>query len=235
MRSLNPWPTFPANLDLPIARALSLQFVLQTLIDAFDQVSTSKTNLLKSSSLQILKISKDLEKLLLFSLENPFSQKGSLLDKLCFYSEILIQAFHRDDEKLLPILDDMRKSILLIKSKMAVWEKMPSPEIRKALLKLYNSLHQNLCLFFDSLFPFLKETCFDENVLVQLIENKDKLNFHLGEHSIERLLQNCFPLGHSQLRATIHEGYIKRGFTAFLEKIEPLIDAIEWDTPCKHS
>ena len=64
---------------------------------------------------------------------------------------------------------------------------------------------------FDALVPFLFDVRFDENVLVYLIENKDKLNSLLGKRRIEDLLQNFFPAGHDELRTVIHEGYTRRG------------------------
>lgn len=241
MRSLNPWPVFPSNLEAPVARSLSIQFILQAIIDAFDllielQVSTPLQ--LQGSNLkeEISCISKDLEKIYLFSLENPFAQKGSVLDKLCFYSEILLQASHVSDPELTIVMEEMRKSILMVKSKIMVWKKMPSRyplrEMLKQLMELYTDLHQKLGRFFKAMSPFLKEARSDENVLIYLIENKDKFNQHLGERRIEELLQSFFPAGHDQLRATIYEGYTRRGFTTFLNSIEPLIEAIQWETPC---
>lgn len=84
---------------------------------------------------------------------------------------------------------------------------------------------------FETLLPFLFEARFDENLLVYLIENKEKLNGSLGTGRIEQLLQNFFPEGHDQLRTVIHEGYARRGFTQFLASIEPLIEAVKWGEP----
>jgi len=181
-------------------------------------------------------ISKDLEKILLFSLEHPFSQKGSILDKLCFYSEILLQASHLSNDEIPQVLDEMRKAILVVKSKTAIWKKIKAPfpldAVRGEFVALHSLLVVKLRTFFSSLCTFLKEARSDENVLVQLIENKEKFNASLGAKYIEKLLMGFFPAGHSQLRAVIHEGYTRRGFTKFFSHVEPLIDAIEWDTPC---
>src|SRR5689334_18778419 len=97
MRSLNPWPIFPANLDPPVARSLSLQFILQELIRSYKllhhlQILTPQQIVGNELAEELAAIAKELEKFLLFSLESPFSQKGGVLDKLCFYSEILLQA-----------------------------------------------------------------------------------------------------------------------------------------------
>lgn len=241
MRSLNPWPAFPSNLEAPVARSLSIQFILQSLMDAFEllrELETSTPLQLQGANLkeEISGIAKELEKVLLFSLENPFAQKGSVLDKLCFYSEILIQASHVADPEITIVMEEMRKSILIVKSKIMIWKKMPARyplrEMLDQLMELYLDLFQKMCRFFKALSPFLKEARSDENVLIYLIENKDKLNGYLGERRIEELLQSFFPAGHDQLRAAIHEGYTRRGFTTFLTSIEPLIDAIQWETPC---
>jgi hypothetical protein len=246
MRSLNPWPIFPSHLDPPIARSLSLQFILQGLIDSFSllqHLREETADRLQESSLQeaLCFISKELERFLLFSLENPFIQKSSLFDKLCFYSEILIQASHIQDAEILMILEEMRNALLSLKSKMIAWKRVrvcidealaQCFDLYNELQSVYHTIHQNCRKLFSSLSPFLKEARFDENVLIFLIENKDKLNANLGAKRVEELLQSFFPAGHSQLRAAIYEGYMRRGFTTFLSSIEPLINAIEWETPC---
>lgn len=239
MRSLNPWPIFPSNLDPPVARSLSIQFILQGLIDSFDllqhlQLATPLQLQGANFKEEINCISKELEKFLLFSLENPFAQKSSVLDKLCFYCEILLQASHISNNEIFSVLDEMRDDVLNVRSKMFGWKKMQVPlsQILEQLFELYADLYQKLCRFFSAISLFLKEARFDENVLIYLIENKDKLNSYLGMRRIEELLQSFFPAGHAQLRTAIHEGYTRRGFTTFLSSIEPLIDAIEWETPC---
>lgn len=239
MRSLNPWPIFPSNLDPPLARSLSIQFILQSLLDSFGllqylQVITPMQLQGANYKEELACVSKELEKFLLFSLENPFAQKGSVLDKLCFYSEILLQASHINDQEIPAILEEMRNLILKIKSKMIFWKKVKTSleEILEQLFVLYTDLFQKLCHYFNAFCPFLKEARCDENVLIFLIENKDKLNSFLGLRRIEELLQSFFPAGHAQLRAAIHEGYTRRGFTTFLSSIESLIVDIEWETPC---
>ena len=239
MRSLNPWPIFPSNLDPPVARSLSIQFILQALIDAFTLLKNMRAAIplqLQGANLkeEIACVSRELEKFLLFSLENPFAQKSSVLDKLCFYCEILLQASHVKDSEIPTILEEMRNSILKIKSKIVAWKKIEVAlvQARTQFLELYDDLFQKFSRFFTSLSPFLKEARYDENVLIYLIENKDQFNTHLGLRRIEDLLQSFFPAGHDQLRAAIHEGFTRRGFTTFLTSVEPLIDAIEWETPC---
>ncbi len=242
MRSLNPWPIFPSHLDPPIERSLSIQFILQTLLDAFDLIKRLKHSLpLQLPGINLREemncIHKELEKIYLFSLKNPFSQKGSILDKLYFYSDILLQASHINNPAMTLVIEEMRNSILAVKSKMMIWKKTPGRhpirEITDQLLELYSDLFDKLCNFFEALSPFLKEARSDENVLIYLIEYKEPFNQHLGERHIEALLQSFFPAGHNQLRAAIHEGYSRRGFNTFLSSMEPLIEAIQWETSCQ--
>src|SRR3990167_10804310 len=123
MRSLNPWPIFPSDLDPPVARSLSLQFILQELIDSFEHLTILQNN--PHPPQELSAIAHQLEKFLLFSLENPFAQKGGFLDKLCFYCEILIQASNVGDQDIPIFLEEMRNSVLKIKSKMFFYKKMP--------------------------------------------------------------------------------------------------------------
>jgi len=239
MRSLHPWPIFPFNLDPPVARSLSIQFILEELISSFELIHHLQTitpEILQGANLkeEINLVIKKMEKLLLFSMDSPFAQKGSMLDKLCFYSEILLQASRIEDVEMILILGEMRNRILRVKTSMEGWKKMilPLDQILTILLELYADMHEKLCSFFHSFTQLLQEARSDENVLIYLIEKKDKLNTFLGKDHIERMLQKFFPSGHEQLRAIIIEGYSRRGFTPFLEKVEPLIDSIEWETPC---
>lgn len=236
MRSLHPWPIFPLDLDPPVARSLSIQFILQELTDSFDlirhlEIYTSCQLLGANLKEELANIGKELEKLLLFSLEHPFSQKGSVLDKLCFYCEILLQASHIEGSEIPVILEEIKISILKVKMQLLTWKKVPAPlsQIKEECLELYSSLPRKFCRFFNALEPYLKEARSDENVLTYLIENKNPLNSFLGQRRIEEILQSFFPAGHAQLRAAIIEGYTRRGFTTFLSKVEPLIDAIEWE------
>ncbi len=239
MRSLHPWPIFPSNLDPPVARSLSLQFILQELIVSFEllqELRDTTPEQLQGANLkeEVASVSKELERFLLFALRNPFSQTSSVLDKLCFYCEILLQASREDNLEIQLVLETMRTPILKMRSKMTAWQKMLAPldQILEQLLDLYTDLHQKFCHLFNTLSPFLKEARSDENVLIYLIEQKNKLNAFLGERHVEKLLESFFPAGHSQLRAAIHEGYMRRGFSGFFAKVEPLINEIEWETSC---
>ncbi len=236
MRSLHPWPVFPSKLDTPAARSLGLQFTLKELIASFDlldriQAETPRRIQGLNLAQELASIARDLEKFLLFSLENPFVQKGGALDKLCFYSEILLQASNNADQELTTLLDEMRDEIMKIKGKLHVWRKAPPPlaDIVSQLLDLYAGLHHKLCRFFSALTGFVQQSRSDENVLFFLLENRGQLNAHLGSRCVEELLHRLFPSGILQLRAAICEGYTRRGFTSFLAKAEPLIEEIEWE------
>jgi hypothetical protein len=228
MRSLHPWPTFPRDLDPPAARSLLLLFVLQEFLS-----SCQLAERLESAAPEELNtVSLHLDKFLLSSLDNPFAQRGGVLDKLCFYSEILLQGSKVGDETILMILEEMRNSIMKIRSKLIFWKKKVPPrgEIDAAFTELYNQLHRKLVAFFSSLFPFLKESRTDENVLLYLVEHRKEFNLFLGSKTIENMLNGFFPSGPHEMRATICEGYTRRGFGAFYAQQEPMLDALEWET-----
>lgn len=193
MQSSRFWPVFSNPMDRPVTRSLSLLFILQTLIRNFSFVSKKA----------------DLEKIFIH------------LDRLHFYSEILMEASSLKESSLLATL---------ITSKMVVWKKM---ELSYPLDETLGQLMEQLCRFFSALKPFLKEGRSDENVLTYLIENRETLNQYLGKNHIEETLQDFFPIGFDQLHAIIYEGYTRRGFNAFFSKIEPLLDAIQWDPSCR--
>lgn len=241
MRSLNPWPAFPSDLDPPVARSLSIQFILQTLIDGFNVVEELKDYVnteMHGDDLkeEISHLSILLEKFYLLSLENPFAKKGGVLDRLCFYSEILLQASHVKESELVIVMEEMRTSLLKSKSQLMLWKKLPATfslcNFRQLVISLSKELFHQLTRFFATLIPFLREARSDENVLAFLLEKKAPLNMALGSGCIEDVLQSLFPAGHDQLRAVIHEGYTRRGFSDFLSSLEPLIDSIQWEAPC---
>jgi hypothetical protein len=215
-------------------------FILQELVSSFAIVGHLKKvapERLVGAHLQseLEAVETELEKFLLFSLWNPFAQKGSALDKLCFYSEILLQASKVSEEKILAVLEEMRSSVLKVRSNLLSWKKGPSPykEILVQLSSLFHDLQSHLVGFFRHLTPFLQEARTDENVLLYLIENRDLLNQYLGSRMIEDLLHRLFPSGLSGLRTAICEGYTRRGFASYYANKEPLIDAIEWEASCQ--
>lgn len=236
MRNLHPWPIFPPNLETPIIRSLSLQFLIQALIDAFSHLKEREEP--KNDMQEAENLFHELQKMLLFSVENPFAQKGSLLDKLFFYTEVLIETSHIESKPILAALEQMRALILHTKSKMVVWKKGKSRYCVSEMLDewrtLSSALTEKLRLFFSGLIPFLKEARSDENVLVFLIERRASLNQWMGDQFVENLFKSFFPSGHDQLRAVIYEGYTKRGFSTFLSTVEPLIEQIQWEVPCEY-
>ncbi|MDE3048150.1 MAG: hypothetical protein KGI83_07390, partial [Verrucomicrobiota bacterium] len=94
MQSLNPWPVFLSNLEPFLARSLSIQLILKALTDAFAFVKNlAASPPLKGEHIrkEVETIHHELEHLVLFSVENPIAQQGGLIDKIYFYSDVLIQ------------------------------------------------------------------------------------------------------------------------------------------------
>ena len=103
----------------------------------------------------------------------------------------------------------------------------PLDSILAACLETYSELLEKMRRFFYSLIPNFHESSTDENVLMYLVENRDKFNSYLGDCAIQTLLKSFFPTGLSRLRTAICEGYTRRGFSAFYAEKEPLLDALE--------
>ncbi|MBM3184588.1 MAG: hypothetical protein FJZ64_04720 [Chlamydiae bacterium] len=227
MRSLHPLATFPYNLDLASQRSLSLLFVLKELLSFLDLLQS----LVSEIPEKVSELDPHLNQLLLCSLNVPLAQRGGALDKLCFYCEILLKASKVGDEAILSILEEMQNAVMKVRSKLLLWnKKVPVSEIISTECKtLHRSLYQKLDSFFEALKMFLKESRTDENVLIYLIEHRKKFNQYFGVQSIETLLKNFFPTGPEELRATICEGYTRRGFSAFYSEQECLLDALEWE------
>jgi len=236
MRNLYPWSVFPPNLEPPAARSLSLLFILQELTNSFQLVRHLQKvtpEQLQGANLQkeVEILSQELEKFLVFSLDNPFTPNGGVIDKLCFYSKILLQASKIENEDLLVILEEMRSFILRFKAKLVRWKKAlhPLDQILIQFLELYKEIDLKFSTFFSALIPYLQESRTDENVLLYLIEKKEIFNEHLEPRMIENLLARFFPAGFYELRAAICEGFTRRGFANFFAEKEFLINTIEWD------
>lgn len=230
MRSFTPWPFFPPSLEPPAARSLSLLFILKEWVSCFHVVERLKRE--QDRELDTAVILKKLEKLLFFSMENPHGQKGGLLDKLCFYSDILIQASKIADATLADLVEEMQQSIFRFRTKLVQAKKIPMPSIPIALGTLYSFLEQKLLGYFSTLIPYLQEARTDENVLIHLIEQKQTFNHFLGPRAIEELLRQFFPTGQPHLRAVICEGFTRRGFASFFAEKEAIIEELEWEVPC---
>lgn len=232
MRSLYPWPIFPPNLEPPAARSLSLQLALQEWLISFEIIG--KIQILH----KINEITSELEKLLLFSLENPFTKKAGTLDKLCFYLEELFRTSLVNEKDLVSSnLDQIRDTILSFRAKILGWKKksayllIPETEIEW----LTNQLRSLFIQFYDSLYPFFEEARSDENVLFFLIENIERLNEFLAPKKVQQMLACLYPSGPTHLRAILCEGYTRRGFSEFYAKHEALINSIGWTTETCYS
>ncbi len=239
MRSLHSCPVLSSNLPAPIARSLSIQFALKEWLNAFHLLQNLQTTLPEQihkapAHTVLTHIARTLQKFLLFSIECPLALNTCCLDRLCFYCEILIQTSKVDADKMQALLEEMRGKMLQMKAQMVSWKKCPiCPSLmQEALFSLLDYLKQKLICFFDAFVAYLQEARSDENVLTYLLEHKDSFNAACGKQYVEDMLRSFFPAGLSQLRAVIFEGYTRRGFSAFLSQIEPLIDAFEHESPC---
>ncbi len=246
MRSLYPWPLFPSNLDPPAARSLSLQLALQAWINSCQVIQSLQQKMSEIGSSdnpmqEIDAISSELQKFLLFSLENPFSKKPGTLDKLCFYCDELLRASQAQErDEIETLLDEMRDAALSFRALMISWKRKlpPSFILLTNMEHLHSVLMQRLREFYDALYPFFAEAKSDENVLFYLIEYKDHLNRFLHPKKIETLLSRLYRSGPTHLRAILCEGYTRRGFSDFYAQHESLIESIEWTadecTPTLH-
>lgn len=198
---------FPLNLDPPAARSLSLLFILQEFL-SFCKV-TQQTSPKESQLLQTV-------------VAHPFAKKENILHRLYFYCEILIESSQTREVTILDIIDEMRGKIDNIRLK---WKnQLPNQEEFATLL---HELRFKLASFFSSLYPFLQQSRTNENILLYLIEHRQEFNLHLGPNTILNLLGKFFPAGLFELRATICEGYTRRGFNSFYQKLEILLDHLE--------
>lgn len=220
MSNKDSWLSFPSHLDPPAIRSLSLVFILQELIELLEVV--------QGFQISFPSLSQDLTSF--FSLDHSYPQVGMRPDKLCFYCGILLQASKIGESSLQNELDKMRIRILQCRSQLYPYK--GKPFVDSQCISPFLEIYRNLCSFFTTLIPFLREARTDENVLLALIERRRAFNRHLGSCAIEKILQDFFPSGHAHLKAVISEGLTRRGFTSFFAEKEPLIDEIAWETGC---
>lgn len=207
------WMRFPSHLEPPALRSLSLAFILEELVQRFEQVA----QLINTQEKSPEKCSKEL--IDLFSLDCSSPKQGMFPDKLCYYCTILVQASNKtEDDFLQKELTEMRISILQFRV-----------EQKASFLRLF---YEQLRSFFSSLIPFLFQARTDENLLIRFIEYKELLNKHIGPNTIEEMIQSFYPSGTAYLRTIISEGLTRRGFASFLAEKEHLVDTIEWESPC---
>lgn len=180
---------------------------------------------------ELEEVVRSLNKIQIFSFDNPFIHKGGLLDILYFYLEILLQASTTIEESILMIVEEMRRIVLRFRSKLISWKKTPALHpldfILENCLETYRELIEKMKQFFHSLTPNFHESRTDENILIYLVEHREKLNSYLGERTIENLLKDVSRNGFSHLRTAICEGFVRRGFETFYNEKEPLLDALE--------
>jgi hypothetical protein len=226
---------FHQNMSPALTCSLSLQFILYEWMRACEllrhlEVVTPLRLQNKEAKTEFASILKEIEKLFFLS---SFQDAG-MLDKLCFYCEILLQASPLNGSNIDVILQDIKSLTGKLKFEVLMCQKTDPlpPKICEILSSNYSTLRKKLIVFFKDLFPFLYDMRYDENMLAYLIENRKKLNTILGNRQIEELLSYLFPEGPFFLKKTIEEGYAKRDFYSFFYKIEPFIDQIEWESPC---
>ena len=223
MRSLYPWPIFPSDLNQPSARSLSLQLALQEWLYSFEIIDYVLTKT------QLDDLSNEVQKLLLFSLDNPFAKRAGTLDKLSYYvGELTGRSRIELKEPVGDLLDEMRDEVLSFRQKMIHWKRKSIPPSTEEIKSLWLILSERLVQFYENLLPFFEESKSDENVLFYLIEHRELFNQILFPRKIEDLLSHLYPAGPAHLRAILCEGYTRRGFGEFYAKHEALIDSIEW-------
>ncbi|MBI3508292.1 MAG: hypothetical protein HY069_01465 [Chlamydiia bacterium] len=191
------------------------------------------TNTLRGAHLsdEMTEVLSFVDKFYLLSVASRWVRKRGLFDLLCFYCEILLQASGAANELTPMVMEETRRLILGFRSKMVAWKRTPALHPLDAIfaycLEIYEELTDKMRQLFQSLTPNFIESRTDENVLIHLIENRKKLNAYLGEGTIEHLLKALSPNGFSLLRTAICEGFTRRGFSAFYEEKEPLLDILE--------
>jgi len=243
MRSLYPWPLFPSDVDSRATRSLSLQLSIQEWLASFDCLT-----MLEKKPSEPHRLDVDVQKLLLSSLDSPFSAKPGTLDKLCFYLHKLLASSTVTSKSPKPsnteaLLDKMHDELLSFRNQINTWKRAPSSTdiIVKAVTELCISLRRTLLQFFDALLPFFEEARADENVLFYLIEHKLEINKNLQQtyiadlsrprsQTIEHLLSHLYPSGPAHLRTILWEGYTRRGFTEFYAQHKTVIESLDWQT-----
>lgn len=178
---------FPLDSQGFSSRPLAMQFLLQEWIKTSESVKKLQGKLLHKS-----------------------------IERLCFYSEILLQASEGSGSKINQVLLELEEAVFKAKSS-----------------GIYLQVTEKLQLFFRELFPIFLFSRLDENVLAFLVEHKDRLSAFLGYREMEDLFTSLFPHGPLDLKKTIFDGFTARGFTGVALALMPAIDAIEWEAPCQ--
>ena len=208
-----------SNLDKGAAKGLCLEFILHEYAKAL-QIAV---RLDSASASDVLS---DLEKLFADSMNTSVLQQPGTLDKLCFYCEALVQT-SKTGENLLDAIDDLRTAV-----------SFPRVYLTRALRSIPNgpaynadnfrALYRQLQAFFSQLLPIFEECSDSESALFSLLEQREILNRHLGEKTVENLLQKLFPEGPHVFRQALSNGFSKRGFCDFCQRHEALFEGLTW-------
>jgi len=210
---------FPES-DKGAAKGLCLEFILHEYAKALTMAE-------KLASACPEEIESILEKLFHESLRSE--PPSGIIDKLCIYCEALVQT-SKIGEKLLDAIDDMRCNTSKPRAFLA---RQLAHGVCPATNDLLQPLNQGLRSLFPLLIPIL-QTCLEcETTLFALLELRQVFNHHLGEKTVETLLETIFPSGPHHLRQALIDGYSRRGFSDFCQHHEMLFEGLAWQPPQK--
>lgn len=243
---------FPAELSPPAATSLSLQFLIQELLNIFRWLQKNHSH----PPLHLEAISTELGLMLATPCTSSMIQKKGLLDNMYGYIHILFQNASLGYQiPVLQRLDSLKYLACELSSYLAKIYKTPSlippscsdvplrteeVDSEMALTRIIRDkwshflqrIETECTLLFADLFSFIQEVQHDENLLFLLIEQKDPLNQYLGHRAIETIFERLFPQGPCTLREALYNGYARRGFLDFYARHEKLIESIDWEQPC---
>ena len=191
------------NLDKTAAKALCLQFILHEYARALEIASV----LSSAKPHQVLRATHQLYPDITDGM--PVMKPG-ILRKLCIYCEALLENTQKGGE-LLHVLEDLQLIICRVRR-----SKSASDSILEKLRTFFP--------LFSEHFSDCKES---EAPLFALVELRTRLNQHLGEGSIEELLQKLF-YDPQELRKIIEQGFAQRGFEDFCKQHEVLFEGLAW-------
>ena len=207
-----------AQLEKSAAKGLCLEFILH------EYCKSSRKSISSPSRIAIRFPINFLEKLLSDSLNVEALLQPGVLDKLCFYCEALVQT-SKTAEPILQALDEIRSAVSLCRT--ALSRQFRGDPISPSRKGSNESISAKLKAFFSSLSPILSESLECEAALFSLVELRKTFNRHLGENTVENLLQSMFPAGPDHFRATIESGFAKRGFSNYPERSQ-LFEGLTW-------
>lgn len=156
---------------------------------------------------------------------NASQAQSGILDKLCIYCEALVQN-SKIGENLLEVVDELRNTVFLIRTIVSRQIRAIASQqgIDELLRKLSTALHS----FFPLLASIFQSSLECETAIFALVELRSVINRHLGEKTVEILLQQMFPDGPERLREFLSLGFEKRGFCDFCDRHESLFEELTW-------